>query len=78
MIVMKFGGTSLANADRIKNVSEIIKNRMHKKPIVVVSAVSGITDLLIKTAKAAAKRINPNEKAEDIINIHKNIIKKLD
>ena len=77
MIVMKFGGTSLADADRIKNVFEIIRGRLEKKPIVVVSAVSGVTDLLIKTAKESVKGINPNEKAEEIINIHKRIINEL-
>jgi len=77
MIVMKFGGTSLANAERISNVYEIVKTRLHKNPIVVVSAVSGVTDLLINVAKEASKGINPNEKTEEIINLHKKIIKKL-
>ena len=30
MIVMKFGGTSLANAERIKNVADILKSRLGK------------------------------------------------
>jgi len=77
MIVMKFGGTSLANAERIKNVSDIIKTRLHKKPIIVVSAVGGITDLLINAAKLSVKGINPNEKVEEIIEIHKKIMKDL-
>ena len=74
---MKFGGTSLANAERIKNISNIIKTRLDKKPIVVVSAVGGVTDLLINVAKEASKGTNPNEKTEEIINIHKKIIKDL-
>ncbi len=74
---MKFGGTSLANAERIKNVSDIIKTRLHKKPIIVVSAVGGITDLLINAAKLSVKGINPNEKVEEIIEIHKKIMKDL-
>src|SRR3989344_538965 len=77
MIVMKFGGTSLANSERIKDSSEIVKQRLHKKPIIVVSAVSGITDLLINTAKHAVKGENPNFKVEEIIEIHKKIIKEL-
>ena len=77
MIVMKFGGTSLANAERINNVINIVKTRLNKKPIIVVSAVSGVTDLLINVAKEASKGINPNRKTEEIINIHKEIIKKL-
>ena len=77
MIVMKFGGTSLANSERIKNVLEIVKQKLHKKPIVVVSAVSGVTDLLLNTAKQAVKGKNPNSKIEEIIEIHKKIIKEL-
>lgn len=78
MIVMKFGGTSLANAERIKNVSEIIKTRLEKKPIVVVSAVGGVTDILINAANESVKGINPNKKVEEIIGIHKKIIKELE
>jgi len=74
---MKFGGTSLANSERIRNVAEIIKTRIEKKPIVVVSAVAGITDKLIDLAKESSKGINPNQKKTEIINIHKEIIKGL-
>ncbi len=77
MIVMKFGGTSLVNADRIINITEIIKSRLEKKPVVVVSAVAEITDSLISTAKESAEGKNPNKKVEEIINIHKIIIKNL-
>ncbi|MEM4325954.1 MAG: aspartate kinase, partial [Candidatus Pacearchaeota archaeon] len=77
MIVMKFGGTSLANAERIKKVGEIIKSRLRKKPIVVVSAVAGVTDSLINLAKESAKGKNPNKGVEEIINLHKKIIREL-
>ena len=56
MIVMKFGGTSLANAERIKNVADILKSRLEKRPLVVVSAVSGITNKLLDLAKNSAKK----------------------
>ena len=75
---MKFGGTSLANGERIKNIVEIIKTRIEKKPVIVVSAIAGVTDLLLNTAKESAEGKNPNRKVEEIINIHKNIIKELD
>jgi len=77
MIVMKFGGTSLANAERIKNISDIIKARLVRKPVVVVSAVGGVTDLLLNAAKEASRGVNPNEKVEEIIDIHKNILRGL-
>src|SRR3989344_738092 len=77
MIVMKFGGTSLANAERIKNISDIIKARLVRKPVVVVSAVGGVADLLLNAAKEASRGVNPNEKVEEIIDIHKNILRGL-
>ncbi|MFC1691714.1 aspartate kinase [Nanoarchaeota archaeon] len=54
MLAMKFGGTSVGSAERIKIVADIIKNRVDKKPVVVCSAVGGITDKLIAAANAAA------------------------
>jgi aspartokinase/homoserine dehydrogenase 1 len=56
MIVLKFGGTSVGNADIIKRVVEIIKNKLdHKQSIaVVVSAFHGVTDTLIKASEMAA------------------------
>lgn len=70
MIVMKFGGTSVGNADRIKNVSEIVKSHVGKKPVVVVSAVGGVTDKLIELC-------NRNVDLDQIKKIHFDIFKKL-
>lgn len=53
MIVMKFGGTSVGNAKAISEVAEIVKMHKKRKPVVVVSAVSGMTDTLIRLAKEA-------------------------
>ena len=53
MIVMKFGGTSVGNAERIKNAAAIVKSNLGRKPIIVVSAVAKMTDTLIRLAKAA-------------------------
>lgn len=55
MQVLKFGGSSVANAENISKVTEIIKNYAADKTIVVVSALGGITDLLIKAAELAEK-----------------------
>ena len=55
MIVMKFGGTSVGSADSVKNTANIIKSYIEKKPIIVVSAVSGITDKLIELVNAASQ-----------------------
>ncbi|PIN86386.1 hypothetical protein COV19_05200 [Candidatus Woesearchaeota archaeon CG10_big_fil_rev_8_21_14_0_10_44_13] len=50
---MKFGGTSVGSVAAVQNVHKIVKERLDKAPIVVVSALSGITDALIKSAKDA-------------------------
>lgn len=54
LIVSKFGGTSVGSASAIKKASEIILKKKERK-VIVVSAVSGITDLLIKAGLAAAR-----------------------
>lgn len=51
MIIYKFGGTSVGSADRIKNLSQIIGRGNHSC-IVVLSAMSGTTDHLIKIAES--------------------------
>lgn len=55
MQVLKFGGTSVANAENINKVTAIVKNAVKKdKTIVIVSALGGVTDLLLEAAKLAA------------------------
>ena len=53
MIVMKFGGTSVANFEAITRTIFIIGSKLDKKPVVVVSALSKITDLLYAISDAA-------------------------
>lgn len=55
MQVLKFGGTSVANADNINKVVAIVKDKIKtSKTIVVVSALGGVTDLLLNAAALAA------------------------
>jgi aspartate kinase len=54
MIVMKFGGSSVANRVQIEKVLDIVRGRRHRQPVVVCSAHKGITDALIDAARAAA------------------------
>ncbi|MCY7293715.1 MAG: bifunctional aspartate kinase/homoserine dehydrogenase I [Ferruginibacter sp.] len=54
MQVLKFGGSSVANADNINKVLAIIKSDNNKK-VVIVSALGGITDMLLKSASLAEK-----------------------
>ena len=57
MKVLKFGGSSIGNLERINSVVEIIKTIFAEKEtgVVVFSAYQGVTDKLIKTGKIAAK-----------------------
>ena len=52
-LVMKFGGTSVADASAFDNVSRIVRERIPSRPIVVVSAMSGTTDALIRSFEMA-------------------------
>ena len=53
IVVLKFGGTSVGNIKRIKNVAEIISSYSKKnyKVIVVTSAMAGVTNDLVKKSK---------------------------
>ena len=62
MIVMKFGGTSVANFEAITRTIFIIGGRLDQKPVVVVSALSKVTDLLYKISDAAAAKDLPQTK----------------
>ena len=54
LLVMKFGGTSVGSADRMRVAAQLSADQRRKRPVViVVSAMSGITDLLIETTRHA-------------------------
>jgi bifunctional aspartokinase / homoserine dehydrogenase 1 len=56
MQVLKFGGTSVANAENINKVAAIIKEATAKdRTVVIVSALGGVTDLLLGAAELAAE-----------------------
>lgn len=54
MYVLKFGGSSVANANNIKIVADILCAYPHKPLVAVVSALGGITDQLLLTGDKAA------------------------
>lgn len=54
MKVLKFGGTSVGSVKSIRSLKRIVEKEAQRQPvIVVVSALGGITDLLLKTARMA-------------------------
>jgi aspartate kinase len=67
LIVQKFGGTSVGNTDRIKNVARRVAGYRAQgdQVVVVVSAMSGVTDGLIKLAKEISQI--PSEREMDML-----------
>ncbi len=74
MKIMKFGGTSMWSAKYIvDNVAVIIEKEIKKNnnsPIVVVSAMTGITNKLLTAAESVIKRQDISEQIEFILNHH--------
>jgi aspartate kinase len=69
-VVMKFGGTSVADAEAMTRVVNIVRNQWDsqkggKPPVVVVSALSKVTDGLIRTTELA--RAGDGEKAAGLV-----------
>jgi aspartokinase/homoserine dehydrogenase 1 len=55
MRVLKFGGTSVGNAERMRGTAEIVAGQARESPLlVVVSAAAGVTDVLLRGAEETA------------------------
>ena len=80
LIVMKFGGTSVGDAARIRASALIVQRAAGKNQVaVVVSALSGVTDLILKTVSAArqgeGKQVS--QQMQLLQDRHKNVIGEL-
>jgi len=53
MIIMKFGGTSVEDSSAIDRAAKIVAGRRERQPVVVVSAMSKVTDQLLAAGQAA-------------------------
>lgn len=71
---MKFGGSSVANAERIKHVASIIKAYKENRPVVVLSAMGDTTDYLLEAADEAVKGIVD---VEGVAKLHEETAKEL-
>ncbi len=76
MIVMKFGGSSVANLEAITRTIFIIGSKLHLKPVVVVSALSKVTDLLYSISDAAKSQDaeKTNELLDQLRERHINLV----
>ena len=65
--IMKFGGTSVEDANAIRNVVAIVKLAVNSRPVIVVSAIGGFTNSLLRSveiavegdARSASKSLEP-------------------
>lgn len=69
LIVQKYGGTSVGNPERIRNCARRIleTQRAGNQVVAVVSAMSGVTDSLIKLAKEVSPEREPVEREMDVL-----------
>src|SRR3954453_16645426 len=67
LVVQKYGGTSVGDVDRIRNVARraLAAKKSGNDVVVVVSAMSGETNRLLKLANALAKR--PSQREQDVV-----------
>lgn len=63
MIIMKFGGTSVANGEAVSRIIKIVESKLADKPVVVLSALANVTDLLCEICDTAAVK-DENKVAE--------------
>lgn len=79
MKVLKFGGTSVGTTQGIKCVLDIVKNSYEKqeRPLVVLSAMSGVTNLLTTMAHKAAARESFEQDIQFLEHKHFEVVKQL-
>lgn len=79
MKVLKFGGTSVGTVDSIRTLIEILKKEKSERqnPVVVLSAMSGVTNLLISMADRAANGEDFAAHLTELENRHFDVVKAL-
>ena len=75
MIVMKFGGSSVADAGRLRHVAAIVKEYLSKKPVLVLSAMGDTTDHLLEAGDIALKE--GKVRIDHVEKLHQETIKSL-
>lgn len=72
MFIAKFGGTSVSSASRIQTICEIVEKERNQQPIVVVSALAGVTNLLLSLPSVS--QTDKTKVLQELREIHKNLI----
>src|SRR6195952_2770095 len=77
MKILKFGGTSVGSIASIQTLLEILKNEKGEKPVVVLSAMSGVTNLLVSMAEGAASGVDFTTHLAEVERRHFEVVKSL-
>ncbi|HLA99999.1 MAG TPA: aspartate kinase [Bacteroidota bacterium] len=79
MITMKFGGTSVQDADAISNVVTIVRKALPRRPVVIISAIAQATNTLEKIGKAACEGNGTlaHDEIEALLRRHVSIVNRL-
>lgn len=75
MIVAKFGGTSVNTKERVLTLCQIVENQLNRQPVVVVSALRGVTDLLLSLP--ALPKYKVKKALKQLIKVHTNLAQDL-
>jgi aspartate kinase len=77
---MKFGGSSVANAERIRTVAGIVTERLAEQPVLVLSAMGDVTDHLLAAAERALHEgpASVEQSVAFLTKIHEDVIDGLD
>jgi aspartate kinase len=78
MIIQKFGGTSVGGPEPIRRLGEIVRRALPRKPVVVVSAVGGVTSRLLALSELAATGGAWETELAAITAIHRNLLRDLE
>jgi aspartate kinase len=76
MIIMKFGGSSVKDSERIKSVAEIIRSSLKRSPVIVFSAMGKTTDWLLDSGNRALRERSVD--LQEIRNLHLQCAQDLD
>jgi aspartokinase/homoserine dehydrogenase 1 len=78
MKILKFGGTSVGSVQSIQTLLNILKGEVkNEKPVVVLSAMSGVTNLLISMAEGAANGQDFTAELAELEKRHYDVVKSL-
>lgn len=75
MIILKFGGTSVSTAESIFTIGNIVLKNRDNKPVIVVSAIKDVTDLLLSLVESIDSYRSVT--LRKIKNIHLSLIKQI-